>query len=143
MCCTTQSTWLRPRCPCSTRTAVTRSRLHVLPLGISRSGSHVSVKLGSLDFLKSDTIPRFTEIGGGSTGGALKVSVAEEESGEVRLPRFHVCIMNPPFTRASAETCSLARFQKVKGLFYRRSFPPCSGERGGGIGQAGLELCSQ
>jgi len=119
--------------------AVTRSRLHVLPLGTSRSGSHVSVKLGSLDFLKSDTIPRFTEIGGGSTGGALKVSVAEEESGEVRLPRFHVCIMNPPFTRSVGGNLLFGSLPKSERTILQKELSAVLRKKGWeGIGQAGL-----
>jgi len=107
------------------------SKLFALPLG---QGKH----LGSVDFLTTNKLaPAFT--GESITGGGEKISIGGEEKEEITLPDFHLCIMNPPFTRSvggnllfgSLPKKERAELQKELGRILRY-------QNLAGIGQAGL-----
>lgn len=72
------------------------SRIYALKLGIEGKEHY----LGSIDFLESPHL-KTTELLGGGKVGPVKSSVSEKEITEVELPNFHICIMNPPFTRSA------------------------------------------
>lgn len=72
------------------------SRIYALKLGIEGKEHY----LGSIDFLESPYL-KATELIGGGKIGPVKSTVTEKEVTEVELPNFHICIMNPPFTRST------------------------------------------
>jgi len=72
------------------------SKLFVLPLGVFGREKH----MGSLDFLNASEVTPFTTLEGLQTWGGRSVTISGESTQRVKLPLFHVCIMNPPFTRS-------------------------------------------
>jgi len=72
------------------------SRIYALKLGIKGKEHY----LGSIDFIESPIL-KATRLLGGGEAGPVKSSVSEKEITEVELPDFHICIMNPPFTRST------------------------------------------
>jgi hypothetical protein len=76
-------------------TSVDLSRLYALKLGKFDK----SVFLGSPDFLKSPDISPVRLQSGGVGAERVGVSKIKAAEGE-KVPTFHMCIMNPPFTRS-------------------------------------------
>jgi len=107
------------------------SRLFALPLG---QGKH----LGSLDFLTSDRLtPAFT--GDSIAGGGERISVRGKEKEEIKLPDFHVCIMNPPFTRSVGGNLLFGSLPKKERAELQKELRRVlKQENLAGIGQAGL-----
>jgi type I restriction-modification system DNA methylase subunit len=76
---------------------VSKSRIYKLPLGVSGTKKN----LGSVDFLRTSEIPSLGISFTGEVVGTQRISVSKREIGEIRIPsEFHICIMNPPFTRS-------------------------------------------
>lgn len=109
------------------------SRIYALKLGVEGKEHY----LGSIDFLETPYL-KATELLEGGKVGPVKSSVTEKEITKVELPFFHICIMNPPFTRStignllfgglpSSERNDLQR--ALKGLLNKKKLS--------GIGQAG------
>ena len=96
--------------------------------------------LGSVNFLESSVLGQDMRLTG-SVGrwGQKRVSVARRKEETIVLPKFHICIMNPPFTRSVGGNLlfgSLPRKERVK---LQKSLNMLLREKGlTGIGQAGL-----
>jgi hypothetical protein len=73
---------------------VSGSKLFALRLG---EGKY----LGSINFLSSSVLGQDMILPGGGASGAQEViGVSRKEAKSIELPNFHICIMNPPFTRS-------------------------------------------
>lgn len=111
---------------------VQASKLFALRLG---EGKY----LGSVNFLSSSTLGQDMMLTGGITKVGENVDITKKESKTITLPNFHICIMNPPFTRSvggnllfgSLPKEERAKLQKVLGVVLKE-------QNLTGIGQAGL-----
>lgn len=115
---------------------VTESKIYALPLGLI--GKPETAHLGSLDFLRSAKISPESRLIGGFVG-AKKVGVSEQGAEGKKVPRFHMCIMNPPFTRSVGGNLlfgSLPKEERRKLQFELSKLLKTKGISG--IGQAGL-----
>jgi len=115
---------------------VTKSKIYVLPLGVM--GKPETAHLGSLDFLQSSKISPESRLIGGAIG-VQKVSISEQEAKAEELPKFHICIMNPPFTRSVGGNLlfgSLPREERKK--LQKELSKLLKSKDLSGIGQAGL-----
>jgi hypothetical protein len=72
------------------------SRLFVLRLGEIGEKKY----LGSINFLSSSNLSQDMILHGKTATGQEIVSISKREIKSIQLPNFHVCIMNPPFTRS-------------------------------------------
>jgi hypothetical protein len=109
------------------------SRIYALKLGIEGKEYH----LGSIDFLESPYL-KTTELLGGGKVGPVKSSVAEKEIAEVELPIFHICIMNPPFTRSAIGNLLFGALPSSERAILQRDLSRLLNRKGlSGIGQAG------
>lgn len=95
--------------------------------------------LGSVDFLSSPNLVREMMLTGEVIGGGESIGVTRREIQAITLPNFHICIMNPPFTRSvggnllfgSLPKQERAKLQKeLSNLLEKKNLT--------GIGQAGL-----
>ena len=114
---------------------VRRARLYVLPLGVQGKERY----LGSLNFLRSGTFTSLTTLEDTVQGGPKSVSVSEETTESVELPHFHICIMNPPFTRSVGGNLLFGALPEDVREKLQMEFSTVLRERKWeGIGQAGL-----
>ncbi len=72
------------------------SRIYTVKLGVESKDHHV----GSIQFLTTSELEA-TELLSGGKMGPLKVTEKGKEVTGVTIPDFHICIMNPPFTRSA------------------------------------------
>lgn len=75
---------------------VESSRIYTVKLGVESKDHHV----GSIQFLTTSEL-KATELLSGGKMGALRVTEKGKEVTGVTIPDFHICIMNPPFTRSA------------------------------------------
>ena len=114
---------------------VARSRTYALKLGAISSKE---IYLGSLDFLETDKILSTMLLTGVKTG-ATKISVTEKEVESERLPQFHICIMNPPFTRSVGGNLLFGGLPSHERSILQKKLNEILRKKGlSGIGQAGL-----
>jgi type I restriction-modification system DNA methylase subunit len=114
---------------------VRRARLYVLPLGVQGRERY----LGSLNFLRSEKFTPLATLEDIVQGGPKSVSVSEETTESVELPHFHVCIMNPPFTRSVGGNLLFGALPEDVRDKLQMEFSTVLRERKWeGIGQAGL-----
>ncbi|MEM3390459.1 MAG: hypothetical protein QXO75_04600 [Nitrososphaerota archaeon] len=114
---------------------VDRSRLYALRLGCVGDNKY----LGSLDFLRSSSIAPDMLLFGGTTERSRKISAKSEEIVGVKLPPFHICIMNPPFTRSVGGNLLFGGLSKDERKELQKYFAQVLKELNlSGIGQAGL-----
>lgn len=112
------------------------SKIYVLPLGVT--GKPETAHLGSLDFLRSSEISPESRLVGGFVG-PQKVSVAEQGAETEELPKFHLCIMNPPFTRSVGGNLLFGSLPKGERARLQKELSELLKTKGwSGIGQAGL-----
>ncbi len=108
------------------------SKLYALRLG---QGKY----LGSVNFLSSSTLGKDMLLSGEMRAESENIDISKKEAGTVTLPSFHICIMNPPFTRSvggnllfgSLPKKERTELQKVLGNLLKE-------KKLSGIGQAGL-----
>jgi len=75
--------------------AFVRMGLFVMPLGMD----HGKAKLGSLDFLTSDTVRTQMALDY-SHIETVRAGAAHSQDGSAELPKLDLCVMNPPFVRS-------------------------------------------
>jgi len=115
---------------------VVKSKIFVLPMGVL--GKPETAHLGSLDFLQSSKISPEGRLIGGAIG-VQKISVSEQEMESEELPKFHVCIMNPPFTRSVGGNLLFGSLPKEERKKLQKELSKLLKSKGlSGIGQAGL-----
>lgn len=114
--------------------AISQSRFYTLKLG----KYDPSIYLGSPDFLRSDVISHSQLVSGGVA--AERVSVRQRGPVVVdKLPGFHVCIMNPPFTRSVGGNLLFGDLPAKDRSVLQQALAGLLEEKGlAGIGQAGL-----
>ena len=96
------------------------------------------VYLGSIDFIKS---PKITSkmVLTGSVVGSREVSVTDEKISEINIPKFHYCIMNPPFTRSVGGNLLFGGLPEKERKVLQEKFRELLKKYGlSGIGKAGL-----
>lgn len=109
------------------------SRIYALKLGVEGKEHH----LGSIDFLETPYL-KATELLGGGKVGPVKSSVTGKEITEVELPYFHICIMNPPFTRSTIGNLLFGGLPSLERTILQKDLSRLLNEKGlRGIGQAG------
>ncbi len=114
---------------------VEKSRIYALKLGV-----YGRIKrLGSIDFFKTNRL-ELDMLLTGERVGAKRVSASGEEIVCVEeLPRFHYCIMNPPFTRSVGGNLLFGGLPKNQRRELQRELARILEENNiSGIGQAGL-----
>jgi len=96
--------------------------------------------LGSVNFLSSSVLGQDMMLPGGTRGrGQESVSVSKREVKTVELPNFHICIMNPPFTRSVGGNLLFGSLPKKERTKLQKSLNNLLKEKNlTGIGQAGL-----
>lgn len=96
--------------------------------------------LGSVNFLSSSVLGQDMMLPGGTRGqGQESVSVSKREVKTVELPNFHICIMNPPFTRSVGGNLLFGSLPKKERVELQKSLNNLLKEKNlTGIGQAGL-----
>ncbi|MEM2147228.1 MAG: hypothetical protein QXJ94_01320 [Candidatus Bathyarchaeia archaeon] len=96
--------------------------------------------LGSINFLSAPAIGQDMMLAGGATvRGQESVSVSRREAKSVELPNFHICIMNPPFTRSVGGNLLFGSLPKEERVKLQKALNSLLREKGlAGIGQAGL-----
>jgi len=115
------------------------SKLFALRLGEGKHPGGKENYLGSVNFLSSPTLAQDMLLTGGVTNIGENIDLTKKESKPITLPNFHICIMNPPFTRSvggnllfgSLPKEERAKLQKVLGAVLKE-------QNLTGIGQAGL-----
>jgi hypothetical protein len=109
------------------------SRIYALKLGVEGKEHH----FGSIDFLETPYL-KATELLGGGKVGPVKSSVTGKEITEVELPYFHICIMNPPFTRSTIGNLLFGGLPSLERTILQKDLSRLLNEKGlRGIGQAG------
>jgi hypothetical protein len=108
------------------------SRLFVLRLG---EGKY----LGSIDFLCSPNLGQEVTLHGKVIARQEVVSVSKKEAQSIQLPKFHICIMNPPFTRSVGGNLLFGSLPREERAKLQKTLSGLL-KRGGlsGIGKAGL-----
>ncbi|MEM3673713.1 MAG: hypothetical protein QW468_05800, partial [Candidatus Bathyarchaeia archaeon] len=95
--------------------------------------------LGSINFLSSSVLGQDMVLHGGAVRGQEVVSVSKREAKTVELPSFHICIMNPPFTRSVGGNLLFGSLPREERAKLQKSLNRLLKEEGlTGIGQAGL-----
>jgi type I restriction-modification system DNA methylase subunit len=113
---------------------VDKSKLYALRLG-DGDGRY----LGSINFLTSPKLSGDMVLAGQIAGGIEEVSVSKREAASIELPLFHICIMNPPFTRSVGGNLLFGSLPKRERAALRKRLSEILNEKGlAGIGQAGL-----
>jgi len=108
------------------------SRLFALRLGEEKY-------LGSINFLESSTLGQDMILSGEISEGQRVVSVSKKEVKSIELPSFHICIMNPPFTRSVGGNLLFGSLPKEERKKLQKTLNGLLKEKGlAGIGQAGL-----
>lgn len=108
------------------------SRLFALRLGEEKY-------LGSINFLSSSVLGQDMILPGGVAEGQEVVGVSKREVKSIELPSFHICIMNPPFTRSVGGNLLFGSLPKKERAQLQKSLNSLLKEKGlAGIGQAGL-----
>jgi len=108
------------------------SRLFALRLGEEKY-------LGSINFLSSSILGQDIILHGETAAGQEVVGVSKREVKSIQLPNFHVCIMNPPFTRSVGGNLLFGSLPKKERGKLQRALSKLLKEKGlAGIGQAGL-----
>jgi type I restriction-modification system DNA methylase subunit len=111
---------------------VNTSKLYALRLGEGRF-------LGSINFLSSPSLDREMVLTGEIKGGGEGISLAKKESKAITLPNFHICIMNPPFTRSVGGNLLFGSLPKEERARLQKALSQILKENDlTGIGQAGL-----
>jgi len=109
------------------------SRIYTLKLGIEGKDHY----LGSIDFLESPFLKAEEKLEGGKAG-PIKSTVTEKIVTEVELPKFHICIMNPPFTRSAIGNLLFGALPQSDRAVLLRDLKALLSRKGlSGIGQAG------
>jgi N-6 DNA Methylase len=75
--------------------AFVRMGLYVMPLGID----HGIAKLGSLDFLSTDSVKTQMALDYSQTE-TIRTGAASSQATTAELPKLDLCVMNPPFVRS-------------------------------------------
>jgi len=115
---------------------VAKSKVYVLPLGVM--GKPETAHLGSLDFLQSAKMSPESRLIGGAIG-VQKVSVSEQGAEAEEIPEFHMCIMNPPFTRSVGGNLLFGSLPKEERKKLQKELSRLLKSKSlSGIGQAGL-----
>ncbi len=109
------------------------SRLFALRLGEEKY-------LGSVNFLSSSVLGQDMMLPGGARArGQERVGVTKREAKTIELPNFHICIMNPPFTRSVGGNLLFGSLPKKERVKLQKSLNNLLKEKNlTGIGQAGL-----
>jgi len=96
--------------------------------------------LGSVSFLSSSSLGQEMLLPGSSrVKEQEKVGVTRRETETIELPEFHVCIMNPPFTRSVGGNLLFGSLPKKERAELQKILSKLLKEKGlTGIGQAGL-----
>jgi len=95
--------------------------------------------LGSVNFLSSPSLGQDMMLTGGAKVEGKNIGVAAQESKALTLPRFHICIMNPPFTRSVGGNLLFGSLPKAERKELQKVLGQLLKEKGlTGIGQAGL-----
>jgi type I restriction-modification system DNA methylase subunit len=111
---------------------VKSSRLFALRLGEEKY-------LGSINFLSSSILSQDAILRGETATGQKVVGVSKREVKSIQLPNFHVCIMNPPFTRSVGGNLLFGSLPKRERAKLQKTLSKLLKEKGlAGIGQAGL-----
>jgi len=114
---------------------VNNSRLFVLRLGKLGEEKY----LGSIDFLRSSNLGQEATIHGKVTARQQVVSVSRRTAESIQLPKFHICIMNPPFTRSVGGNLLFGSLPKEERIELQKALNKLLKEKGlSGIGKAGL-----
>ncbi len=112
---------------------VNHSRIYCLKLGVEGKNKY----LGSIDFLRSSKLPITHVLSGGKTG-PIRISETEREVEGVELPDFHICIMNPPFTRSAIGNLLFGALPSKERKILLKELNRLLSNKGlSGIGQAG------
>ncbi len=107
------------------------SQLYTLKLG---NGEY----LGSPAFLRSPSLSQVT-LTDDQYGPARGLSLKEEKLKNVNLPKFDLCVMNPPFSRSVGGNLLFGSLPKNERKILQEKLSRLLKEKGlGGIGQAGL-----
>ena len=77
--------------------AFRRMRLYAMSFG---RGTGRRVQLGSLDFMSEKHIPVQFSLDGDAESAAETLTARGKALSQAPLPKLHVCVMNPPFTRS-------------------------------------------
>jgi len=111
---------------------VKASKLFALRLG---EGKY----LGSVNFLSSSSIGQDMLLTGATKAEGESISVKKREAKTFTLPNFHVCIMNPPFTRSVGGNLLFGSLPKKERVELQKTLKQLLKEKElSGIGQAGL-----
>lgn len=96
--------------------------------------------LGSVNFLSSSVLGQDMMLPGGARGrGQENVGVTKRASKSIELPSFHICIMNPPFTRSVGGNLLFGSLPKKERVVLQKTLSRLLKEQNlSGIGQAGL-----
>jgi type I restriction-modification system DNA methylase subunit len=96
--------------------------------------------LGSVNFLASAVLGQDMMLPGGArTRGQESVGVTKREAKTIELPSFHICIMNPPFTRSVGGNLLFGSLPKKERVKLQKSLNRLLKEKNlTGVGQAGL-----
>jgi type I restriction-modification system DNA methylase subunit len=114
---------------------VKSSKLYALRLGSFGKKRY----LGSVNFLSSRTLESDMLLSGGFPKGGENIDVTKRESKNVILPDFHICIMNPPFTRSVGGNLLFGSLPKKERAELQKTLSGLLKEKElTGIGQAGL-----
>jgi len=111
---------------------VKASKLFALRLGESKY-------LGSVNFLSSPSLGQDMMLTGEAKVEGESIGVAKREPKTITLPGFHICIMNPPFTRSVGGNLLFGSLPKDERKELQKVLSQLLKEKGlTGIGQAGL-----
>jgi len=114
---------------------VRNSRLFVLRLGELGEEKF----LGSIDFLRSPVLDQRMTIHGKIAFRQEVVSISRREPENIQLPKFHICIMNPPFTRSVGGNLLFGSLPKEERAKLQKTLSKLLRECDlSGIGKAGL-----
>lgn len=116
-------------------TTVSRSRLYALRMELAGKNHY----LGSLNFLENGVLTPSMLLSGEISQDVRSISVRAETSPSLNLPSFHLCIMNPPFTRSVGGNLLFGALPKEQRTALQRKLAQLLKSLGlSGIGQAGL-----
>lgn len=114
---------------------VSGSKLFALRLGKIGDDAY----LGSIDFLDSSILQPNMLLSGEVVRTQEAISPSKREVTSVELPSFHICIMNPPFTRSVGGNLLFGSLPKKEREELRKALREMLKEKEiSGIGQAGL-----
>ncbi|MEM2351455.1 MAG: N-6 DNA methylase, partial [Thermoproteota archaeon] len=114
---------------------VSGSKLFALRLGKIGKNTY----LGSINFLSSPILAQDMRLTGEVMRGQEVIGISKREVKTIELPRFHICIMNPPFTRSVGGNLLFGPLPKEERTELQKALSKLLKEKGiAGIGQAGL-----